>query len=70
MVDHDELIANFVAVCGATPEQAQVYLEANNWDINVTRPQSSLYEESQAGATSGGRENRGASRVDEDDDEN
>lgn len=41
MADHAELIANFVAVSGATPEQAQFYLEANNWDINVTRKQSS-----------------------------
>ncbi|KAG0376552.1 hypothetical protein BGX24_007579 [Mortierella sp. AD032] len=61
MADHAELIANFVAVSGATTEQAQFYLEANNWDINVRRPQ--------AGTGSVG--NRGtASRVaDEDDDD-
>lgn len=35
MADHQELIANFVGVVGSTPEQAQFYLEANNWDINV-----------------------------------
>ncbi|KAG0340049.1 hypothetical protein BG005_003313 [Podila minutissima] len=67
MADHAELIASFVAVSGATPEQAQLYLEANNWDINAAT--SSFYEEPQAGAASGGRDNRGASRVDEDDDE-
>lgn len=36
MVDHNELIAQFVSVSGATAEQAQFYLEANNWDINVS----------------------------------
>ncbi|KAG0319079.1 hypothetical protein BG000_003985 [Podila horticola] len=36
MADHAEHIANFVAVSGATAEQAQVYFEANYWDINVT----------------------------------
>ncbi|KAF9324346.1 hypothetical protein BGZ91_002997 [Linnemannia elongata] len=67
MADHAELIANFVAVSGATPEQAQFYLEANNWDINAAT--SSFYEEPQAGAASGGRSSRGASRADEDDDD-
>lgn len=36
MVDHNELIAQFVSVSSATAEQAQFYLEANNWDINVS----------------------------------
>lgn len=36
MVDHNELIAQFVSISGATAEQAQFYLEANNWDINVS----------------------------------
>ncbi|KAG0320187.1 hypothetical protein BGZ97_000562 [Linnemannia gamsii] len=67
MADHADLIANFVAVSGATPEQAQFYLEANNWDINAAT--SSFYEEPQAGAASGGRSNRGASRVDEDEED-
>ncbi|KAF9368921.1 hypothetical protein CPB97_004143 [Podila verticillata] len=67
MADHAELIANFVAVSGATPEQAQFYLEANNWDINTAT--SSFSEEPQAGAASGERDNRGASRVDEDDED-
>ncbi|KAG9068515.1 hypothetical protein KI688_010788 [Linnemannia hyalina] len=67
MADQAELIANFVAVSGATPEQAQFYLEANNWDINAAT--SSFYEEPQAGGASGGRSNRGASRVDEDDED-
>ncbi|KAF9130267.1 hypothetical protein BGW39_003277 [Mortierella sp. 14UC] len=66
MADHAELIANFVGVSGATPEQAQFYLEANNWDINAAT--SSFYEEPSAGAGSGG--NRGsASRVEDDDDD-
>ncbi|KFH63109.1 hypothetical protein MVEG_11146 [Podila verticillata NRRL 6337] len=60
MADHAELIA----VSGAAPEQAQFYLEANNWDLNAAT--SSFYEEPQEGAASGGRDNRGASRVDED----
>ncbi|KAG9060874.1 hypothetical protein KI688_007943 [Linnemannia hyalina] len=38
MVDHAELIANFAVISGATPEQAQFYPEANNWDIHLTRP--------------------------------
>ncbi|KFH72956.1 hypothetical protein MVEG_00181 [Podila verticillata NRRL 6337] len=67
MADHAELIANFVAVSGATPEQAQFYLEANNWDINADT--SSFYKEPQARTASGGRDNRGASRVDEDDED-
>ncbi|KAK3844103.1 MAG: hypothetical protein J3R72DRAFT_438919 [Linnemannia gamsii] len=66
MADHAELIANFVAVSGATTEQAQFYLEANNWDINAAT--SSFYEEPQAGTGSVG--NRGtASRVADDDDD-
>jgi len=35
MADQEDLIANFLAVTGATPEQARFYLEANNWDISV-----------------------------------
>lgn len=40
MADHAELIANFVAVSGAIPEQAQFYFEANSWDIDVTCKQA------------------------------
>ncbi|KAF9095056.1 hypothetical protein BGX23_001135 [Mortierella sp. AD031] len=65
MADHAELIANFVAVSGATPEQAQFYLEANNWDINAAT--SSFYEEPQTGAAVGG--STGASRHVDDDEE-
>ncbi|KAF9210249.1 hypothetical protein CPC16_005926 [Podila verticillata] len=43
MVDHNELIAQFVSISGATAEQAQFYLEANNWDINTAT--SNFYEE-------------------------
>ncbi|KAG0343631.1 hypothetical protein BG004_005125 [Podila humilis] len=43
MVDHSELIAQFVSISGATAEQAQFYLEANNWDINAAT--SNFYEE-------------------------
>ncbi|KAF9274153.1 hypothetical protein BGZ88_003224 [Linnemannia elongata] len=66
MADHAELIANFVTVSGAIPEQAQFYFVANSWDIDAVT--SRFYEEPQAGgAGSGGRDNRGASRVAEDD---
>lgn len=40
MADHAELIANFVAVSGAIPEQAQFYFEVNSWDIDVTCKQA------------------------------
>ncbi|KAF9370566.1 hypothetical protein CPB97_002642 [Podila verticillata] len=62
MADHAELIANFVVVSGATPEQAQFY-------PRPTTGTSTFYEEPQAGAASGGRDNRGTSHVDEDNDE-
>ncbi|KAF9924881.1 hypothetical protein BGZ67_009026 [Mortierella alpina] len=65
MADHADLIANFVADSEATPEQAQFYVEANSWDIGAVT--SRFHEEPQAGAASGRRNNRGASRVDEDD---
>ncbi|KAI9234805.1 MAG: hypothetical protein BYD32DRAFT_464041 [Podila humilis] len=58
MADHAELIANFVAVSGATPEQAQFYLEANNWDINQPLR-----------GTTGRQEQLQEDYVDEDDDE-
>ncbi|KAG9319800.1 hypothetical protein KVV02_003677 [Mortierella alpina] len=64
MADNAELITNFVADSEATPEQAQFYVEANSWDIDAVT--SRFYEEAQAGAVSGRRNNRGASRVDED----
>ncbi|KAF9908985.1 hypothetical protein EC991_009167 [Linnemannia zychae] len=67
MADHAELIANFVAVSGATPEQAQFYLEANSWDINAAT--SSFYEEPQAGAGSGGNRGSASHANDEDDDD-
>ncbi|KAF9018858.1 hypothetical protein BGZ52_003943 [Haplosporangium bisporale] len=63
MADHAELIANFVAVSGATPEQAQFYLEANNWDINVTGHEQPLR------GTTGRQEQLQEDYVDEDDDE-
>ncbi|KAF8929226.1 hypothetical protein BGZ58_009087, partial [Dissophora ornata] len=78
MADHSELIANFVGVVGSTPEQAEFYLEANNWDINAAL--SNFYEEPEAGAGAGAGD-RGKSRattandafdddyVDEDEDE-
>ncbi|KAG0055530.1 hypothetical protein BGZ83_008275 [Gryganskiella cystojenkinii] len=43
MADHQELIANFVGVVGSTPEQAQFYLEANNWNIDLAM--GSYYED-------------------------
>ncbi|KAG0228197.1 hypothetical protein BGW41_003516 [Actinomortierella wolfii] len=46
MADHAELIANFVAVVGATPEQARFYLEANNWNIDAAM--SNYYDEPNA----------------------
>ncbi|KAF9159627.1 hypothetical protein DFQ26_006330 [Actinomortierella ambigua] len=46
MTDHAELIANFVAVVGATPEQAEFYLEANNWNIDAAM--SNYYDEPNA----------------------
>ncbi|OAQ23288.1 hypothetical protein K457DRAFT_25219 [Linnemannia elongata AG-77] len=67
MADHAELIANFVAVSGAIPEQAQFYFEANSWDIDAVT--SRFYEEPQAGAGSGRRDYRGASRVAEEDED-
>ncbi|KAF9326956.1 hypothetical protein BGZ91_001713 [Linnemannia elongata] len=69
MADHAELIANFVAVSGAIPEQAQFYFEAHSWGIDVTCCHEQVYEEPQAGAGSGGRDNRGASRVTEEDED-
>ncbi|KAF9933881.1 hypothetical protein FBU30_004049 [Linnemannia zychae] len=65
MSDHAELIANFVGISGATPEQAQFYLEANNWDINAAT--SSFYEEPQTGT--GGRSSTHANIADNDDDD-
>ncbi|KAG0060067.1 hypothetical protein BGZ89_012564 [Linnemannia elongata] len=67
MADHAEPIANFVAVSGAIPEKAQFYFEANSWYIDAVT--SRFYEEPQAGAGSGGRDNRGASRVAEEDED-
>ncbi|KAF9322021.1 hypothetical protein BG003_008212 [Podila horticola] len=66
MVDHNELIAQFVSVSGATAEQAQFYLEANNWDINAAT--SNFYEEPDA--STGGTEGSAAIHdTDEDEDE-
>ncbi|KAF9306926.1 hypothetical protein BGZ74_002017 [Mortierella antarctica] len=66
MVDHNELIAQFVSVSSATAEQAQFYLEANNWDINAAT--SNFYEEPDASI--GGREGSAAIHdTDEEEDE-
>ncbi|KAF9989007.1 hypothetical protein BGZ75_007917 [Mortierella antarctica] len=68
MADHQELIANFVGVVGSTPEQAQFYLEANNWDINSAM--SNYYEEPEAATTGGrGRSTASLSQAGDDDDD-
>ncbi|KAG0351067.1 hypothetical protein BC939DRAFT_482217 [Gamsiella multidivaricata] len=70
MADHSELIANFVGVVGSTPEQAEFYLEANNWDINAAL--SNFYEEPEAAsapaAGSRGRAKAATAQDDDDDD--
>ncbi|KAG0207492.1 hypothetical protein BGX28_001269 [Mortierella sp. GBA30] len=67
MADHQELIANFVGIVGSTPEQAQFYLEANNWDINSAM--SNYYEEPEAATTEGRGRSTAAQADDDDDDE-
>ncbi|KAF9188065.1 hypothetical protein BGZ51_000859 [Haplosporangium sp. Z 767] len=67
MTDHQELIANFVAVVGTTPEQAQFYLEGSNWDINTAM--SNYYEEPSATAAGGGDVSAAVQGDDDDDDD-
>lgn len=35
MADHSELINSFVDIVGSTKEQAEFYLEANGWELQV-----------------------------------
>ncbi|KAF9992001.1 hypothetical protein BGZ79_003644, partial [Entomortierella chlamydospora] len=70
MADHEQLIAEFVGVVGSTPEQAQFYLEANNWDLNAAM--SSFYEGPDPTATTTGARPSEKSRAtvqDDDDDD-
>ncbi|KAF9347414.1 hypothetical protein BGX26_001086 [Mortierella sp. AD094] len=70
MADHEQLIANFVGVVGSTPEQAQFYLEANNWDINAAM--SAFYEDPEPATTTTGAGPTGKSKAtvqDDDDDD-
>ncbi|KAF9975569.1 hypothetical protein BGZ73_000782 [Actinomortierella ambigua] len=63
MNNHAELIANFVAVVGATPEQAEFYLEANNWNIDAAM--SNYYDEPNAATT--GHTARSAASIEQED---
>ncbi|KAI1318115.1 hypothetical protein EDD11_007167 [Mortierella claussenii] len=67
MADHAELIANFVGVVGSTPEQAQFYLEANNWDLNAAM--SNFYEEPEATSAPRGSGKARSTAQDEKDDD-
>ncbi|RKP37965.1 hypothetical protein BJ085DRAFT_17542 [Dimargaris cristalligena] len=42
-MDHSELIAQFANIVSCEPDRAQFYLEANNWDINVSMPTAFLH---------------------------
>ncbi|KAF9897458.1 hypothetical protein BX616_005557, partial [Lobosporangium transversale] len=67
MADHQELIANFVGVVDSTPEQAQFYLEANNWDLNEAL--SNFYEEPEAASAAGANTGSSASKAEKDEDD-
>ncbi|KAF9584199.1 hypothetical protein BGW38_007251 [Lunasporangiospora selenospora] len=68
MADHQELIANFVGIVNSTPEQAQFYLEANNWDLNAAM--TSYYEgpDLTTGGSSQSTGGASAAVMDDDDD--
>ncbi|KAF8973462.1 hypothetical protein BGZ46_009836 [Entomortierella lignicola] len=67
MADHEDLIAQFAGIVGSTPEQAQFYLEANNWDINAAT--SNYFEEPEAAATQAGSRGKSRATVQDDGDD-
>ncbi|KAF9429549.1 hypothetical protein BGZ94_010319 [Podila epigama] len=66
MVDHSELIAQFVSVSGTTPEQAQFYLESANWDIDTAT--SNFYDAPDASSAGGARAGASSAAAHNDDD--